>query len=80
MPKVRLGAQVLRLPRGEKAWGESLVARVSPASIGRDSTVGRSAVSGACPTEPPPKPPRITGEVGDFMEEKLSEGRTWNVT
>lgn len=79
-PKVRLRAQVLRLSgRGETIKGIATYTGRSPASVGRDlDRWEERGFEGLADGTAPGNPPRITGEVRAFMEEKLFEGRTWN--
>src|SRR3954470_11274491 len=82
-PKVRLRAQVLRLPhRGYNMRAIASYTGRSPQSIGRD--LGRweeRGLAGLADGRAPGNPPRITEEARTFMEGKLSEDeRTWNAT
>ncbi|MCA1718664.1 MAG: helix-turn-helix domain-containing protein [Actinobacteria bacterium] len=81
-PKVRLRAQVLRLShRGSNVRTISAYTGRSRASVGRDlDRWAERGFEGLLDGTPPGNPPRITEEVRTFMEEKLSEERTWNAT
>ena len=81
-PKVRLRAQVLRLShRGSNIQTVSAYTGRSRASIGRDlDRWEERGFEGLLDGTAPGNPPRITEEARTFMEEKLSEERTWNAT
>ena len=81
-PKVRLRAQVLRLShRGSNVQTISAYTRRSRASIGRDlDRFKERGFEGLLDGKAPGNPPRITQEAREFMEERLSEDRTWNAT
>lgn len=81
-PKVRLRAQVLRLShRGSNIQTISSYTGRSRASVGRDlDRFTERGFEGLFDGTAPGNPPRITGEMRTFMEEKLSEERTWNAT
>jgi transposase len=79
-PKVRLRAQVLRLShRGSNVQSISAYTGRSRASVGRDLDrwEGRG-FEGLFDGTAPGNPPLVTEEARTFMEEKLSEERTWN--
>ena len=79
-PKVRLRAQVLRLShRGSNLQTVSAYTGRSRASVGRDlDRFEERGFEGLFDGTAPGNPPRITEEMRTFMEEKLSEERTWN--
>jgi transposase len=81
-PKVRLRAQVLRLShRGSNVRTISAYTGRSRASIARDlDRFEERGFEGLLDGRAPGNPPRITQEARAFMEEKLSEDRTWNAT
>jgi transposase len=81
-PKVRLRAQVLRLSdRGSNMEKIASYTGRSPASVARDfDRWTRRGLEGLADGRAPGNPPRITGEMEEYMEEKLSEERTWNAT
>lgn len=81
-PKVRLRAQVLRLSnRGSNMTAIASYTGRSPQSIGRDlDRWARQGVEGLADGAPPGNPPRVSGPMRDFMEERLAEARTWNAT
>ena len=81
-PKVRLRAQVLRLSnRGSNMEKIASYTGRSAASIARDFDRWRErGLEGLADGRAPGNPPRITGEIREYMEEKLSEERTWNAT
>jgi transposase len=81
-PKVRLRAQVLRLShRGSNVQTVSAYTGRSRASVGRDlDRFEERGFEGLFDGTAPGNPPRITGRMRAFMEEKLSEERTWNAT
>lgn len=78
--KVRLRAQVLRLSgRGESIERISAYTGRSEASISRD--LGRweeRGFEGLADGSAPGNPPRVTEEAKEFLQERLSEERTWN--
>jgi len=82
-PKVRLRAQILRLShRGYnmQAIFSAYTGR-SRASIARDlDRFKERGFEGLLDGKAPGNPPRITQEAREFMEERLSEDRTWNAT
>ena len=77
-PKVRLRAQVLRLSgRGEGVGSIAAYTGRSEASVLRDlDRWEERSFGGLADGTAPGNPPRITGEVRAFMEEKLWEERT----
>ncbi len=79
-PKVRLRAQILRLShRGSNMAAIAAYAGRSSASIGRDlDRWEERGLEGLADGTAPGNPPRLTGEARAFVEERLSEGRTWN--
>ncbi len=79
-PKVRLRAQVLRLShRGSNVRTISAYTGRSRASVGRDlDRFEERGFEGLSDGTAPGNPPRITERMRAFMEEKLSEERTWN--
>ncbi len=81
-PKVRLRAQVLRLShRGSNMEAIASYTGRSPASVARD--LDRWAVrglEGLADGAAPGKAPLVTEEARTYMEERLSEERTWNAT
>jgi transposase len=81
-PKVRLRAQVLRLSnRGSNMEKIASYTGRSPASIARDfDRWTERGLEGLADGAAPGNPPRVTREMEAFMEEKLSEERTWNAT
>jgi transposase len=81
-PKVRLRAQVLRLShRGSNMQTISAYTGRSRASIARDlDRFTERGFEGLFDGVAPGNPPRITEQMRTFMEEKLSEERTWNAT
>ena|SRR5215210_1452908 len=82
-PKVRLRAQVLRLShRGSNVRTICAYTGRSQASIGRDlnNRWKERGFEGLADGTAPGNPPRITEEAKTFMEEKLSEERSWNAT
>jgi transposase len=81
-PKVRLRPQVLRLShQGSNMEAVSTYTGRSRASIGRDlDRWEERGFEGLLDGTAPGNPPRITQEARAFMEEKLSEDRTWNAT
>jgi len=79
-PKVRLRAQVLRLSNRSSNMEKiaSYTGR-SAASIARDfDRWTERGLEGLADGAAPGNPPRITRQMDAFMEEKLSEERTWN--
>jgi transposase len=81
-PKVRLRAQVLRLShRGSNMEKIASYTDRSAASIARDfDRWTERGLEGLADGAAPGNPPRITRQMEAFMEEKLSEERTWNAT
>lgn len=81
-PKVRLRAQVLRLShRGSNVRTIASYTGRSRASVGRDlDRFKERGLEGLFDGTAPGNPPRITERMRSFMEEKLSEERTWNAT
>jgi transposase len=81
-PKVRLRAQVLRLSdRGSNMEKIASYTGRSPASVARDfDRWTQRRVEGLTDGTAPGNPPRITGEMREYMEDKLSEERAWNAT
>lgn len=81
-PKVRLRAQVLRLSnRGSNMEKIASYTGRSPASVARDfDRWSERGLEGLADGRAPGNPPRITGEMKAYMEERLSEERTWNAT
>jgi transposase len=81
-PKVRLRAQVLRLShRGSTVGQIAAYTGRSQASVCRDfDRWERRGSKGLADGSAPGNPPRITEEVRTFLEEKLSEERTWNAS
>ncbi len=81
-PKVRLRAQVLRLSnRGSNMEKIASYTGRSPASVARDfDRWTERGLEGLADGRAPGNPPRITGEMKEYMEEKLAEERTWNAT
>ncbi len=81
-PKVRLRAQVLRLSnRGSNMAAIASYTGRSPQSIGRDfDRWAQRGLEGLADGSPPGNPPRVTGPMRSFMEERLAEARTWNAT
>jgi transposase len=79
-PKVRLRAQVLRLSRrGHNVQAIASYTGRSRASVGRDlDRWEERGFEGLFDGAAPGNPPRITEEARTFMEERLSEERTWN--
>src|SRR5215204_2753613 len=79
-PKVRLRAQVLRLSnRGSNMEKIASYTGRSAASIARDfDRWTERGLEGLADGAAPGNPPRITRQMDAFMEEKLSEERTWN--
>ncbi len=79
-PKVRVRAQVLRLSnRGSNMAAIASYTGRSPQSIGRDlDRWEQRGVEGLADGSPPGNPPRVSGRMRAFMEEKLYEERTWN--
>lgn len=80
--KVRLRAQVLRLSnRGESVERIAAYTGRSPTSVLRDLDRWKGRGSeGLADGTAPGNPPRVTGEVKAFMEEKLAGERIWNAT
>jgi transposase len=81
-PKVRLRAQVLRLSnRGSNMEKIASYTGRSAASIARDfDRWSERGLESLADGRAPGNPPRITGEMKEYMEEKLSEERAWNAT
>src|SRR5829696_4430314 len=81
-PKVRLRAQVLRLSnRGSNMEKIASYTGRSAASIARDfDRWTERGLEGLADGAAPGNQPRITRQMEAFMEEKLSEERTWNAT
>lgn len=81
-PKVRLRAQVLRLShRGSNIQAISSYTSRSPTSVARDlDRWERRGIEGLADGTAPGNPPRITEQMRAFMQESLSEERTWNAT
>jgi transposase len=81
-PKVRLRAQVLRLSHRGIAVGQiAAYTGRSPASVCRDlDRWEQRGFEGLADGSAPGNPPRVTGQVRAFLEEKLLEERTWNAT
>src|SRR5215204_2615017 len=81
-PKVRLRAQVLRLSnRGSNIRAIASYTGRSRASIARDLDRWRRWGSeGLADGSAPGNPPRITQKARRYMEERLTEERTWNAT
>ena len=81
-PKVRLRVQVLRLSnRGESVERIAAYAGRSPTSVLRDlDRWERDGLEGLADGTAPGNPPRVAEEVRTFMEERLSEDRTWNAS
>lgn len=81
-PKVRLRAQVLRLSnRGSNMEKIASYTGRSAASIARDfDRWTERGLEGLADGAALGNPPRITTQMEAFMEEKLSEQRTWNAT
>ena len=80
--KVRLRAQVLRLSnRGSNISTISAYTGRGRASIARDLDRWQErGLEGLADGRAPGNPPRITEEAKAFLQEKLSEERTWNAT
>ncbi len=81
-PKVRLRAQVLRLShRGSNMEAIASYTGRSPTSVARDlDRWTERGMEGLADGMAPGNPPRITERMRAFMEERLSEERTWNAT
>ena len=81
-PKVRLRAQVLRLSnRGSNMEKISSYTGRSATSIARDFDRWRErGLEGLADGAAPGNPPRIREEARRYMEERLSEERTYNAT
>ncbi len=79
-PKVRLRAQVLRLSnRGSNMEKIASYTGRSPASVARDfDRWTERGLEGLADGRAPGNRPRITGKMKAYMEERLSEERTWN--
>lgn len=80
--KVRLRAQVLRLSnRGLNIRAIASYTGRSRASIARDlHRWTERGLEGLADGAAPGNPPRITQEARRYMEERLTEERTWNAT
>ena len=80
--KVRLRAQVLRLSNhGTSVEQIAAYTGRSRTSIGRDfERWEQRGFEGLADGTAPGNPPRVTGKVKAFLEEKLSEERTWNAS
>src|SRR5215203_4581440 len=81
-PKVRLRAQVLRLSnRGSNIRAIASYTGRSRASIARDlDRWRRRGLEGLADGSAPGNPPRITQKARRYIEERLTEERTWNAT
>ena len=81
-PKMRLRAQVLRFSnRGSNIEAIASYTGRGRASIARDlDRFGQRGVEGLADGCAPGNPPRITKEVREYMDKRLSERRTWNAT
>ncbi len=81
-PKVRLRAQVLRLShRGSNMAAIAAYTGRGAASVLRDlDRWEERGFEGLADGTAPGNPPRVTGEVRAFMEERLLEKRTWNAS
>ena len=81
-PKVRLRAQVLRLShRGSNMAAIAAYTGRGAASVLRDlDRWEERGFEGLADGTAPGNPRRVTEEVRAFMEEKLSEERTWNAS
>ena len=81
-PKVRLRAQVLRLShQGSNMAAIAAYTGRGAASVHRDlERWEQRGFEGLADGTAPGNPPRVTGEVRAFMQERLSEDRTWNAT
>lgn len=81
-PKVRLRAQVLRLSnRGSNIEAIASYTGRGRSSIARDlDRFQQRGVEGLADGCALGNPPRITAEIRQYMEKKLSEKRTWNAT
>lgn len=81
-PKVRVRAQVLRLSnRGSNMAAIASYTGRSPQSIGRDlDRWVQRGVEGLADGASPGNPPRVTGPMRAFMEQRLYEERIWNAT
>jgi transposase len=80
--KVRLRAQVLRLShRGSNIQAIASYTGRSPTSVARDlDRWAERGMEGLADGTAPGNPPRITEWTRAFMQERLSEERTWNAT
>ncbi len=81
-PKVRLRAHVLRLShRGSNMAAIAAYTGRGAASVLRDlDRWEERGFEGLADGTAPGNPPRVTEEVRAFVEERLSEERTWNAT
>ncbi|MDP8951010.1 MAG: helix-turn-helix domain-containing protein [Actinomycetota bacterium] len=81
-PKVRLRAQVLRLSgRGEGVGSIAAYTGRSEASVLRDlARWEQCGFEGLADGAAPGNPSRVSAEVRAFVEERLSEERTWNAS
>lgn len=81
-PKVRLRAQVLRLSgRGEGVGSIAAYTGRSEASVLRDlARWEQCGFEGLADGTAPGNPSRVSAEVRAFVEERLSEERTWNAS
>jgi transposase len=81
-PKVRLRAQVLRLSgRGEGVGSIAAYTGRSEASVLRDlARWEQRGFEGLADGTAPGNPSRVSAEVRAFVEERLSEERTWNAS
>jgi transposase len=81
-PKVRLRAQVLRLSgRGEGVGSVASYTARSESSILRDFALWEQrGFEGLADGTAPGNPSRVSAEVRAFVQERLSEERTWNAS
>lgn len=79
-PKVCLRAQVLRLSnRGSNMEKIASYTGRSAASIARDfDRFSERGLEGLADGAAPGNPPRVTQEMKEYMEQRLSEERSWN--
>lgn len=79
-PKVRLRAQVLRLSnRGSNMEKIASYTGRSAASIARDfDRFSERGLEGLVDGAAPGNPPLVTQEMKEYMEQRLSEERSWN--